>query len=384
MQKKEAHKIFIAIIKSAIKNEKITPSVKEKLTDEFLRALFKLAEFHDLAHVVCYGLKRNGISVPEEYLKRENFAKYRYGINDYESGRIKEIFNEEQIPHIILKGERIRTLYSEPYLRQSCDIDVLVKREDLKRAGEIIEKQFGAEAGEEQQHDFAYLTDSGVSIELHFCFGDKYGSDRLLELTWNNLEVVDGKYGFKMADGLFNAYLIFHAANHFRNGGCGVKTFIDFYMLSSKCNFSAEIGKEILQEIGLYEFAKNIYSLSNVWFNDAESNETLEEMEEFIFAGGTYGTLAQKAQVDNAKSGGNYYKSRIFLPRSEMKLRYKKLEKYPFLLPYYTLKRWFSLLSKKKRKAIKAEMDYKNSVSSERMQKTEQMLKNIGLLLENS
>lgn len=379
MQKSDAYKLFITLIKSGIKGEKITSSVRENLTDGFLRSLFNLADFHDLAHVVSYALNLSNIDAPEEYVKKENLAKYRYGINDYETGRIKSIFESERIPYIILKGERLRALYSEPYLRQSCDIDVLVKKEDVKRAGEVIEKQVGATLTEEKQHDNSYLTDSGVSIELHYHYGDKFGCDELLSATWENAKKVDGEYGLNMDDDLFNAYLMFHAANHFKNGGCGVKTFIDFYLLSKVKGYSANTGKEILEKIKLYDFAVNVYALSNAWFNDGESNETLEMMGEFVIEGGVYGTVKQKTEVDSAKNGKKYYKRRIFLPRSEMKLRYKKLEKYPFLLPYYTVKRWFSLLSKKKIDKIKKEMDYKNSVTSDKAIKMEKMLKNLGL-----
>ena len=378
MQIKEVSQAFISIIKSAINETKLPKSVREKLTDEFLVDLFKLSDFHDLAHVVSYKLTKEGITVPESFTKKENLAKYRFGIHDFETERIMSEFEEAKIAYFILKGATIRSIYPEPYLRASCDIDVLVKKEDVKKAEEIIIKRIGAKLIEEQQHDNLYQTESGVSIELHFAFGHTEDAKKMLNLAWEKGEKVFGEYGLKMPDELLNAYLIFHMANHFKGGGCGVKTFIDLHLLGKNRDFNANIGEEYLKDIGLDKFSQFAYALADYWFNGGETNQTLTEMEKFVIGGGVYGTLKQKTKIESVKSN-NYYRRRIFLPFNEMASRYRKLEKYPILLPYYMVKRWFALFSKDKRKSIRQELEYKKDFTNEKLQQTNKFLEELGL-----
>ena len=54
-------------------------------------------------------------------------------------------------------------------------------------------------------------------------------------------------------------------------------------------------------------------------------------------------------------------------------------EKYPFLLPFYTIKRWFALLSSKKRKTIKKELEYKKGFTDEKLRQTDAFLKELGI-----
>ena len=379
MQIKEVSQAFISIIKSAINETKLPKSVREKLTDEFLVDLFRLSDFHDLAHIVSFVLNKEGITTPEAFKKKENLAKYRFGIHDYETERIKSVFEEEKVPYVILKGATIRKVYANPYLRPSGDIDVLVKKEDLKRVNEILIKQFGAKLIEEQQHDNLYRTENDVNIELHFSLGHNEEAKKLLKLTWATSEKTFGEYGLKMPDKLLSVYLIFHMANHFKGGGCGVKSFIDLHLLNRHSGFSAQTGKELLEEIGLEKFADYSYALANYWFNDGKQSAILTDMERFVISGGVYGTLKQKTKVESAKTDSDYYKRRIFLSFDEMKSRNRKLEKYPFLFPYYTLKRWCALLSGKKRRAIKQEIGYKKNFTDEKLQQTDALFKELGL-----
>jgi hypothetical protein len=49
----------------------------------------------------------------------------------HEFERICLVLEKAKIPHIPLKGSVLRKLYKEPWLRTSCDIDILVQEETL-------------------------------------------------------------------------------------------------------------------------------------------------------------------------------------------------------------------------------------------------------------
>lgn len=100
------------------------------LTDEELAKLYKLSKSHDLAHLVGDALIKNNLigdgEIKAKFQKQIMLAVYRYEKINYELGRLRKVLNEAEIPFIPLKGSVLRRYYPEPWMRTSCDIDVLV------------------------------------------------------------------------------------------------------------------------------------------------------------------------------------------------------------------------------------------------------------------
>ena len=59
-------------------------------------------------------------------LINESFMSvYRYEQSQTEIKKITHVLTELKIPYILLKGPRVRKYYPEPWLRTSCDIDII-------------------------------------------------------------------------------------------------------------------------------------------------------------------------------------------------------------------------------------------------------------------
>lgn len=108
------------------------------LTDEELVKLYKLSKSHDLAHLIGDVLIKNNLigdgEIEAKFQNQMMLAVYRYEKINYELGCLREVMNEARIPFIPLKGSVIRQYYPKPWMRTSCDIDVLVHESDLERA----------------------------------------------------------------------------------------------------------------------------------------------------------------------------------------------------------------------------------------------------------
>lgn len=131
--------IFFALIRSAILGDfPVAASARgnrQPLTSDDLQQLYALAEKHDLAHLVGHALFRGGLidqasSWYQPFQKAQLKAVYRYEQSRHELMKIKEILEEAQIAYMPLKGAVVRDYYPEPWLRTSCDLDVLVHEED--------------------------------------------------------------------------------------------------------------------------------------------------------------------------------------------------------------------------------------------------------------
>ena len=128
--------ILFALLRSAISGTPPTEQERNTYSPDLLRDLLKLSSAHDIAHLLVLGLKQNGL-IPQEQSEIENYilkAVYRYERTRHEYEKLCAALEKAQIPFLPLKGSVIRAYYPEPWMRTSCDIDVLVHREDLERA----------------------------------------------------------------------------------------------------------------------------------------------------------------------------------------------------------------------------------------------------------
>ena len=122
----ETINIMFALIRSAVGAKDLDDKERELFRTIELPALMSLADKQDVAHLVSWALKQNSL-VNSVALDRAIFkAVYRYESIDYEYERLCVSLEDAKICFMPLKGSVIRKYYPEPWMRTSCDIDILV------------------------------------------------------------------------------------------------------------------------------------------------------------------------------------------------------------------------------------------------------------------
>ena len=72
---------------------------------------------------------------------------------EYELEHIKSVFEKNKIEYILLKGSVLRNYYPEPWMRTSCDIDILVHDEQLDKAVKVLTQTGYRVEGNKHYHD---------------------------------------------------------------------------------------------------------------------------------------------------------------------------------------------------------------------------------------
>ena len=378
-------------------NEKI---VLPEISARFLIEVYKLSKAHDVAHLVGDALNKSGVfenlpvdldeneraaisKVKEKFDEQIFTAVYRYENINYELERLKETLEEAEIPFIPLKGSVIRKYYPEPWMRTSCDIDILVKEKDADNAAEYLQTQLQYGVDRKGQHDVSMFTASNVHVELHFKLLDSdFKQVKDLIDVWSGDEISllsDSEY--QMSKELFLLYHIYHMAKHFVHGGCGIKPFIDLWIIKNKVGFDEEKAQKMLQESGLLAFFERSTDLVNVWFEGKEHSEITQEMEDYILQGGVYGTLKQNLAMSQNKKGGKFrhLMSRIFLSYKDMAVYYPSLKKCPILFPFYQARRWCRILFCGGRKAAMNEIKVNKNITTEEQERAKKLLEELNL-----
>lgn len=358
-------KILFALLRNVICGGLLDEGIKAACTPEMLDRVYALAAKHDLAHLVGQAVSKLGLEESDALTKCTQAAMQavmRYVRLDREYQRACRTLEEGKIPFLPLKGAVLRTYYPEPWMRTSCDVDILVRPEDLRNAITLLVQKLSYVEGKNGPHDVTLHCPGGDHIELHFDLveeGRANSARTVLNTVWENTKLREG-YGYwhEMSDAFFYFYHIAHLAKHVEHGGYGIRAFLDIWILNNKQEYDWLKKEELLKASGLEAFAAAASKLSAYWFGREATDASTLQFEDFILTGGTYGTLKNRIAMQQKKKGGKckYAFYRIFLSYHEMKYQYPILQKYKYLMPVYQVRRWIRALFKGKAKAAVHEL----------------------------
>ena len=334
--------------------EKPFDKTKFALYDEEMLSLYRLSKTHDLAHLVGDILIKNDLitnnEITEKFRKQIMLAVYRYEKMNCELCRLRKILNEAKIPFMPLKGSVLRQYYPKPWMRTSCDIDILVHKEDLDKAVKLITSKLSYKEGFKSSHDVSLSLNNEIHVELHYdlievnCAGN---TETVLNSVWDQAVCVSNTSEYTLSDEMFYFYHVAHMAKHFiSTGGCGVRSFLDLWVLNHHLLYDVKKRNELLKRGELLTFALEAERLSMAWFDNDEYTNISYCMGIYVINGGVYGTVENCVAVQQIVKGGKvrYAISRIWLSYDILKFHYPSLNGRRILLPLYEIRRWCKLL----------------------------------------
>ncbi len=346
-------KILFSLLRCELQGIPLDTQQMNDIDDKTLSSLFSISTAHDIAHIVASALCKNGAlgnnEISEKFRRKTMEAICRYERSNNEFDEISKTLREARVPFVPLKGAVIRQYYPEPWMRTSCDIDILVRKEDFEKAISALKSELGYRAEAKcNYHDISLYSQTGVHLELHFSVKENKPSvDSVLERVWDYaMPTEEGSLCYKLQNEFLMFYFIAHAAYHFLNGGCGVRMLIDLNFLEDNLEYDEELFATLLKEAGLYKFCENMRKLSRVWMRNEPHTETTLRMENYILLGELYGTLKNNIAVEQNKTGGRlrYALGKLFIPYESMKKAYPILKKHKWLTPFMQVRRWLRII----------------------------------------
>lgn len=382
MEERQAQNVLTQVLFSALNAERAF--VPEFINKDTLAPLYCVAKKHDVAQVLSSFVHSNKIEVPSELsekLQMEEFvAVYRNEQLKYAFDEICAAFNEAEIAFVPLKGVVIRPYYPDENMRTSCDIDILVREDELDSAVECL-KGKGFTCGEKGFHDVSLYSPNKVHLELHFNLCENIPTlDKVLKNAWEYAERVEkSRYAFR--DEFFVFHIFSHMAYHFSAGGCGIRSLMDIWIMEHKMGLHFSSAAPLLSEAGLYTFADKMRDIAEKCFSENAKDEFSERVLSYIFSGGVYGSEENQIAVNKTKSESTlmYALKRLFLPYRAMAVSYPVLVKAPYLLPFCWVARWIRVIFDGKSRRVLSELAYANNMSDDSISEMKEICSQLGL-----
>ena len=381
------NRILFALLRSAICGKPLSDAEKAQFSDAHLPALAELAKNHDVIHLLALGLKQNALGVEKqaELGRHILLAAYRQEQQSAVLEKLCRILESAEIAFLPLKGAVLREYYPEGWMRTSCDLDILVREQDVERAAAVLVGEGGYARGKKGSHDISLFAPNKTHVELHHKLmeeGRANSAAQVLNHVLERARVRDNcRYWHEMPDELFYYYHIAHMAKHFVDGGCGIRPVIDLWLLDTIPDVDKKKRDELLAAGNLLVFANTVRKLSRVWFENEEHDPVTRQMEDYILRGGVYGNIENYVIVHQQKKGGRikYALSKVFIRYDQIKFLYPILQKHRWLTPFMQVRRWCRLIFCGHLRRSMNELKYNRNVSAADAANTQKFLSDIGL-----
>lgn len=279
---------------------------------------------------------------------------------------LNDLFNkleEKGLYSMPIKGFEIKNLYPKPYMREMNDIDVLIKAEQLPEVRRTLESN-GYVYDHTSTHEVVFNLDPFINLEIHTQLISKYHGEiyEIFDDVWDKSEAAqDCTYKHRMTIEYLYIHALVHFAFHYQTAGGGIKPIVDLWLihkaLENKPNADLDFVKNKIEQLEFQKFSSVILHLGRVWFEGAEHTPETRQTEKLIIYNGAYGSIENYTMLRFyrlAEDVNNPILKRVkvlssvmFMKPATLEIKYPALKKHPYLYPFYTVLRWWQILTKR-------------------------------------
>ena len=270
---------------------------------------------------LCYRALYNHLSIPSEIngAWRKDSLRSISGnmVVTHNHALLHKWMTEADIPYVILKGVASAHYYPSPEYRAMGDVDFLVPKDQVEKAGEIL-KEHGLTPSETGHGFHIAYHKSGMSMELHFDVSDipdnGYGAllHGYLQNIYEESSICNTSYGSIIVPSLFHHGLIMllHTSRHMLGSGIGLRHLCDWAVFASSLSNEEfiEIFEKKLKAVGLWRYAQYLTQvcIKYLGMDDREwARENYAVLSEDLISVST-GTDIADDLIEDIFSSGNF------------------------------------------------------------------------------
>ena len=347
---------YLITLLSAVMNQKESPAPLRNLNWD---KMFRLADYHRVAHVVYYGIMGLDEEIPQS-IRQRFFGKYLESVH-----RVERLRSTEKQVQALLERNGINCFFLNYSDSVKCyPIEEMCCREFIeigteKKYTQIIRALLWDADFEERYTEIRGELYYRVPGNKVLCFNQTMFFSRLMQKFYINLfhSMPDKKgmnYIREMNASETYLFLMCRLTDSYARGDISLSQIMDFWVFYKNQGefFSWPYIYERLKELKIEEFAERLEYLILRWFGTGagiENVEIYDAMESYIFSKGMEGREISSQFLPLIKTVADCYSrdrkreellrliAWLFPDRDYMETIYPTLENFSILLPYFWL-----------------------------------------------
>lgn len=313
-----------------------------------------LAKKHSLSQFVAlYMYELSSEEGPKEELRRtiasDNALLLTRQVNqDLEVQKIHDVLEEQECPHLFLKGSVTRRRYAHPFYRTMSDIDFLYREEQHERVKAALLANGYTDYQAGRKND-TYCCKPYVCIEAHRQLVPSDSSFfAYCSHVWERAQLEkDCKYLYALRPEDELIFHMIHLAIHFLEGGAGIRFILDIFVYDH-LQMDFDYVERELTKLDLLEFYRNVSALAENWFGQGQKTRISEKLACFIMENGTFGATEHSAALAVEEGRWQFLRRMCFPSYTEMCSQYPWLKNRKLFLPAAWIIRGFGVWKNKK------------------------------------
>nr|WP_288830250.1 nucleotidyltransferase family protein [uncultured Clostridium sp.] len=347
---------YLITLLSSVMNQKESPAPLRNLNWD---KMFRLADYHRVAHVVYYGIMGLDVEIPQS-IRQRFFGKYLESVH-----RVERLRSTEKQVQALLERNGITCFFLNYSDFVKCyPIEEMCCREFIeigteKKYAQTIRTLLWEADFEERYTEIRGELYYRVPGNKVLCFNQTMFFSRLMQKFYTNLlHSLPNKKGMKyireMNASEIYLFLMCRLTDSYARGDISLSQIMDFWVFYKNQGefFSWPYIYERLKELKIEEFAERLEYLILRWFGTGagiENVEIYDAMESYIFSKGTEGREISSQFLPLIKTVADCYSrdrkreellrlvAWFFPDREYMETIYPALENFSILLPYFWL-----------------------------------------------
>jgi len=273
--------------------------------------------------------------------------------------KILNAFEKNKIKTLVVKGALMKNIYPQNYMRQMCDLDILVDTNHFKKASQVMDN-IGYHKHFNHEKHLVFEKLPFMIVELHrklVLEKDVVGYEYFSDIWPLCIKYKDYENIYQLD--IDNAYVfcMVHLLIHFKFTGIKVKDILDVYLYNETYKDTLNYDKlsKIFDNLGIQDFAENIKNIAYKWFGTDEV-EDFDEVEKFILKGSSLNNRVHYSiGVNNGKL--NFLMKSLFPEMKTMREKFPILRKFPPLLPVMWITRIVKDIGEKRGISLKSRLN---------------------------
>lgn len=367
----------------------------EQLQQPDFSEIFQIAQAHKMAAFPFYSLPylpkeqqpdRQIAAVWRRTAMQEMIVDANY---TYAYHALLEIFEQNQIYALPLKGFALKQVYPKPELRSVGDLDFLCHAGQREKIHSCLCAYGYVAAKFDCGDEDTYYLPNGICVEIHTdvrvdaCSPET--EDYLIGLEKCAAPHKDFRYVQCLPAEDHYIYIMLHLLKHFMSKGTGIRSILDIWTYRRQIPMDEKRLEKMWKQFGLETFVSAVESLAEDWMSGTAPTGIQATLGDYIAGSGVYGNAQNRVNSmltdAGASAGGKklkYLCKRVFWPYHRMLYHYPVLKKAPVLLPAFWVHRLWSALLHKPEK-ISSEFRMINEYNAENTTVMLQLRRELGL-----